>query len=319
MKTTFSLFEAFSGYGSQYLACKYSNMPVVSVGISEIDHTAITAYKKLHGNCNNYGDITAIDPYSLPDFDIFTYSFPCQDISSAGNLKGFSKTSSTRSSLLWYCEEIIKVKKPKYLLLENVKNLISNRFITDYNIWISILKDLGYNTTTTLLNAKDFGIAQSRERVFAVSSLDSVIELKPSNIKNKFLLDFLDSDFTKELIVSPERIIIEKNIEELSFVSKTDRIAYLTNNSKKLPQSCRIYSDKGLCPTIDTTNLIKIYDSKNKVFRKLSGNEQLRLMGLKEQDITKLNTFSNAQKAKLAGNSIVVPILQHVLQTMLRQ
>ena len=113
------VFEAFAGYGSQSLALKYDGISHEVVGISEIDKWAIKAYNALHDNVRNYGDIAKINPHDLPDFDLFTYSFPCQDISVAGYQKGINK--NTRSGLLYECEKIIEVKRPKYLLLENVK------------------------------------------------------------------------------------------------------------------------------------------------------------------------------------------------------
>ncbi|ATZ17294.1 DNA-methyltransferase [Williamsoniiplasma luminosum] len=133
---------------------------------------------------NNLSDITKINGQELyqktKGFDLLTYSFPCQDLSTAGSFhggnRGMSKDSGTRSGLLWEIERILKELKtngelPKFLLLENVRNMLSSKHIEDYKVWLKFLKKLGYNTQTYLLNAEDFGTPQKRTRVFALSVL----------------------------------------------------------------------------------------------------------------------------------------------------
>ena len=122
------------------------------------------------------GDISKVD--ELPKADLWTYSFPCQDISNAGQQKGFSKGSNTRSGLLWEVERLLKVSAehnelPTYLLLENVKALVQKKFIKDFYKWLSFLESLGYKNYWQVLNAKDFEVPQNRERVFAISILKS--------------------------------------------------------------------------------------------------------------------------------------------------
>ncbi len=95
------VFEAFAGIGTQAMALKRIGVDYEVVGISEVDKFALKSYEEIHGKVNNYGDISKIDSDKLPDFDLFTYSFPCQDISMAGKQAGFDKGSDTRSSLLW--------------------------------------------------------------------------------------------------------------------------------------------------------------------------------------------------------------------------
>ena len=122
------------------------------------------------------GDISKVD--KLPKADLWTYSFPCQDISNAGLQKGFSKGSNTRSGLLWEVEKLLKVSAehnelPTYLLLENVKALVQKSFISDFYKWLNFLESLGYKNYWQVLNAKDFEVPQNRERVFAISILKS--------------------------------------------------------------------------------------------------------------------------------------------------
>jgi DNA (cytosine-5)-methyltransferase 1 len=171
------VFEAFAGYGSQAMALKrlaedYPDFEPEFVGISEIDRNAITAYKAIHGDIANYGDICEIDWANAPDFDLFTYSFPCQSISAAGLQHGFAEGSGTRSSLLWECKKAIIHKHPKWLLMENVKALTQKKFMPDFQKWIDWLTSQGYVSYWQVLNAKNCGIPQNRERVFMVSIRD---------------------------------------------------------------------------------------------------------------------------------------------------
>lgn len=106
----------------------------------------------------NYGDIRTINPNTLPDFDFFTYSFPCQDISVAGYQNGLDMNSGTRSSLLWECCKIIEVKRPKYMMMENVKNLVGSNHKKNFEQFLDYLKSLGYTNYWDVLNARDYGI-----------------------------------------------------------------------------------------------------------------------------------------------------------------
>lgn len=170
------VFEAFAGYGSQAMALerikKYDpNFEFEVVGISEIDKYALQAYEAVHGHCPNYGDISVIDWNNVPDFDLFTYSFPCTDISNAGLQKGLEEGSGTRSGLLWECRKAIETKRPKYLLMENVKALVGKKFKPEFEKWLAELEAYGYTSYYQVLNAKDYGVPQNRERVFCVSIL----------------------------------------------------------------------------------------------------------------------------------------------------
>lgn len=157
---------------------------------------------------NNFGDISIINPSDLPNFDYFTYSFPCTDISVAGKQEGIVK-GATRSGLLYECEKIIEAKRPKYLLMENVKNLVGKQFINQFKEWCDYLESLGYtnyHNNYKCLNAKDFGIAQNRERIFMVSILG---EHKPYEFPKGFKLekrlkDFLDTDIEDKYYLSDE-------------------------------------------------------------------------------------------------------------------
>ena len=168
------VFTAFSGYDSQCMALDRLGIDYELVGWSEIDKYAIQAHNAVYPQWaeRNYGDISKIDWANVPDFDLFTYSFPCTDISSAGKQQGLAKDSGTRSSLLWECQKAIEAKRPKYCLMENVAALVSEKFRPFFLEWERLMCRYGYTNYNKVLNAKDYGIPQNRERIFMVSILD---------------------------------------------------------------------------------------------------------------------------------------------------
>lgn len=138
------------------------------VGYSEIDRYASTIYQSHFPTHPNYGDITKIDPQKLPDFDLFVGGFPCQAFSVAGLRRGFG---DTRGTLFFEITRICAVKRPRLLLLENVKGLLSHDAGHTFTTIISTLDELGYDLQWQVLNSKDFGVPQNRERVLIVGHL----------------------------------------------------------------------------------------------------------------------------------------------------
>lgn len=167
------VFTAFSGYDSQCMALDRLGIDYELVGWSEIDKYAIMAHNAVYPQWSerNYGDISKIDWSQVADFDLFTYSSPCQDFSQGGKQQGGAKGSGTRSSLLWECERAIREKRPKYLVFENVAALVSKKFIKLFIEWQLVLEGYGYSNFCKVMNAKDYGIPQNRERIFMVSFL----------------------------------------------------------------------------------------------------------------------------------------------------
>lgn len=171
------VFTAFSGYDSQCLAFerlkeKNPDFDYELVGWSEVEMNAIAAHNAIFPQYKdrNYGDISAINyGGQIPDFDLFTYSFPCQSISAAGKQAGLEEGSGTRSSLLWECRKAIEAKRPKYLLMENVKALLQKKFKPFFLKWVNELDGFGYDNYYQVMNAADYGVPQHRERVFCVS------------------------------------------------------------------------------------------------------------------------------------------------------
>lgn len=163
--------ELFAGIGAFRKALIRLGIPHEIVGISEIDKYAIKSYNAIYGETRNYGDISKVE--RLDYADLWTYGFPCQDISLAGQLKGIVK-GETRSGLLYEVQRLLAQAQsddalPKYLIMENVKNLVGKKFRPDFEGWLGWLDELGYNNYWKVLNAVDYGIPQNRERVFCIS------------------------------------------------------------------------------------------------------------------------------------------------------
>lgn len=218
------IIELFAGIGSQTQALKNIGIEHEVIAISDNDFNADKSYRVLHNpNINNLGDIMKIE--CLPKADLWIYSFPCQDISVAGLQRGLEQGSGTRSGLLWEVERLLNKAKeqntlPKYLLLENVKNLIGKNFKDSYEKWLSFLSQIGYTTYTKVLNAKDYGIPQNRERVFGVSILG---EHMPFVFPEKQLLELRLKD------------LLDTNVEEKYYLKASTIISILntTFNQRK--------------------------------------------------------------------------------------
>lgn len=152
-----------TGVGGAELGLEYSDFDYEMIAYAEIDKYANSIYKRHFPNTENLGDLTKINPIILDDFDMLIAGFPCQAFSIAGKLKGFD---DTRGTIFFDIARILKVKKPKYFLFENVKNLISHDKGNTFQVIIKTLLDLGYNVRWDVLNSKDFGVAQNRERIY---------------------------------------------------------------------------------------------------------------------------------------------------------
>lgn len=236
-----NVITTFSGYDSQCLALRKAGIEFNLVAWAEFDpqskqplekQPAVIAHNLLFPEYKdrNLGDMAKADwqRFKGIDIDLFTYSFPCTDISQAGLMKGLSKDSGTRSSCLWYCEAAISTLRPKYLLMENVKNLVSKKFMPDFMQWYDVLQELGYTNYWKVMNAKDYGVPQNRERVFMVSirnDLDRNSFTFPSPWELKMALaDVLEEDadesfFLKDAMV--EKFLRNNEKEGEEFIYKT--------------------------------------------------------------------------------------------------
>lgn len=326
------IFEAFAGYGSQSIALRNIGVDYEVAGISEIDKYAIQAYEAIHGKVNNLGDISKIDVTDIPSHDLFTYSFPCQDISAAGKTRGIIR-GQTRSGLLYECEKIIEHCRPKYLLLENVKNLVSKKFEVQFIQWLKYLNTLGYTNYWKVLNAKDYGVPQNRERVFVVSILGEHKPYKfPKAIKlTTHIKDILEDEVDEKYYLSQKwqdtftvltrprlntKLQLFQTINNKLETQKVDTIKIVGNTSDKFSQNARVIDQYGVSPTLLTSKATKIVDSGR--IRYITPRESFRLMGLNDNDIDKIQQLgiSDNQQYKLAGNSIVVNVLEAIFQSL---
>lgn len=179
---------------------KELDIPLEIVGYCEIDEYASTAFSTIHNISEdmNDWDITTVNPNSLPNFDVFTHGSPCTSFSRAGKEEGGDKGSGTESSLIWCSVEIITMKKPKYILWENVKAVLNKKHIHNFDEYINTLNNLGYNSYWNVANALEFGIPQNRERIYVFSIRkdvdDGCFNFLNTAQSNNQLPDILEAD-----------------------------------------------------------------------------------------------------------------------------
>ena len=259
------VFTAFSGYDSQCMALDRAGIDYDLVGWSEIDRYAIMAHNAVYPQYKdrNYGDISKINWDDVPDFDLFTYSFPCTSISQAGLKEGMDEGSGTKSSLLWECRKAIEHKRPRFLLMENVRNLVGKKFMPYFQEWVAILDNLGYSSNWEIMDAKDFGVPQSRQRVIMVSTLDDRFFQFPEGSPTKLRIrDILEEHPDEKFYFSEEKMrgIIEhctfKKPQSKIFgnpeIIQVGNIVYDTRTTFSNPNRGRVYSIDGIAATLDT-------------------------------------------------------------------
>ncbi|MDB4086364.1 DNA cytosine methyltransferase [Flavobacteriaceae bacterium] len=310
------VFEGFCGYGGAHYGLKRSGVDFEVVGFSEVDKYAIELYNLNFPTIKNYGDITNLEVDNIDDFDLFCGGFPCQPFSTAGLGLG---ELDIRGTLFYDIVRIVEHKKPKYILLENVKGLTSKRHKPTFDKIINEFKDLGYKVFHKVLNTKDYGIPQNRERLWIFATLDTKFDdtftIEPPKIElKKRIKDFLDKKVDGSLYKS------KKQIERLIEIHNVD-----FNVSE--PLCFDVYNKKikkdGICITITEPhhNSLRIVEPKlNNEFRvrKASVTEQFRLMGFKNNEV-KFGEQSYSQLSKRCGNgwdiNLVTLILKKIFKT----
>lgn len=247
-----SLLSLFSGIGAFEKGLERLNIPFKLVGFSEIDKYAITSYCAIHDvdKSLNLGDISKVDIKDVPDCDLITYGFPCQDISIAGLGKGIVK-GKTRSGLLYEALRIIEGKRPKYAVAENVKNLVGKKFKSDFDDLLKELDELGYNNYWQVLNAKNYGIPQNRERVFIISIRKDIDEGRfkfPEGFDSGLRLkDFLENK------VEEKYYIKNKRVDNLLKKLKTEDIVEPVICEERTDEGLRFFKGN-VCGTLRTTD-----------------------------------------------------------------
>lgn len=329
------IFEGFAGYGGASFALKrlkkeLPNFEYEVVGYSEFDKYASELFDANHKDKNgnplkNWGDITKIDPNELPDFDMFMGGFPCQPFSSAGMQMG-TEDPYGRGAMLGHIIRICKVKKPRFIFLENVKGFTHGKFQPIHDQLIKDLREMGYGDDPlkkAVLNSKDYGIPQNRERLWMFAQyggLPDNFRLEPPKEESPLKMkDFLDINPEKKLYLSEAQI---EHLKEKHHIDsfKVDTPLCFDVYNKKIKKDG--YSITITQPEHNSLRVVEVPKQNGKeIVRKMSVHEQFRLMGfqisrdLKESEID-FNGQSYTQLSKRAGNgwdvNLVTILLKHI-------
>lgn len=272
------LIELFAGIGSQAKALKNIGANFEHYKVIEFDKYAIKSYNAIHNTNFITQDITKIKAKDLGIVNtknyeyILTYSFPCQDLSIAGKLKGMKKEDNTRSGLLWEVERLLNEceELPQVLLMENVPQVIGKKNIQDFHKWQLFLEKLGYSNYVDLLNAKNYGIPQNRNRCFMVSILGDYYYEFPKKQKLKLRLkDMLEDEVDEKYYLNEEQIkklkgntfnsanrrLQEKNYSDTLLARdykdpKVIQVARYDTSTRINSSRYRTYSKEGISPTL---------------------------------------------------------------------
>lgn len=274
-----------------------------------------------------FGDITEIDPKDIPDFEVLLGGFPCQPFSISGKKQGFN---DTRGTLFFDICRIIQEKNPKVVILENVKHLIHHDKKRTLKVILSSLRELGYNVSHRVLNAKDFGLPQNRERIFIIGCKKGFFNFdKLEMTLTPKLEDFLDKEGDFQYLDKSEYTLIDTPKRQrtgLIFVGYRNKNMWKTGvrpNTEHLSrvhrQPNRIYSVEGVHPTIpsqETSGRFFIYLPKLDKVRKMTINECYRIMGFPKNFIKHSKT---GERYKQVGNSVAISVIEAIAKQILEQ
>jgi DNA (cytosine-5)-methyltransferase 1 len=309
------IFEAFAGYGGASFGLKKSKISHEVIGFSEFDKYASAIFELNHPGIKNYGDITQIDPSELPDFNMFTGGFPCQPFSSAGLGKG---ELDIRGTLFYDVIRICEAKKPTHVLLENVKGLTTKRHKETFEKIICELKRIGYDVHWKVLNTKDYGVPQNRERLWIYGfrgDLPKTFILEPNKIQLEVRFkDFLDAFPDPHLYLNEKQIerLIEKH--NLDFNVKESLCLDIYNKKVR-------HDGVSITITEPHHNSLRVVEKPKDgkfVVRKLSKSEHFRLMGFADGEFN-FGDFSYQQICKRAGNGWDINLVSKILLNIMKQ
>jgi len=316
--------DLFAGIGGFHTA--FSNLGAKCVFASDIDEECRKTYR-INYKMEVHGDIAQINENEIPYHDILCAGFPCQPFSICGKQKGFC---DERGNLFFEILRIIKHKSPKVIFLENVRHLKDHDKGNTLKVIISELEKEGYKISWKILNAKDFGTAQNRERIIIIGNKNKKFDFsKLEHQKHLYIKDILDSKGNFEYLDPSEYTIIEKSLWKkqrsglifCGYRNKDIRKVGVRPNTEHLSrvhkQPNRIYHINGTHPTIpsqETSGRFWIYDDKT--VRKLTINECFKLMGFPES-FTKVST--NGKLYNQIGNSVSIPMIEAVGKEILNQ
>lgn len=352
--TAIKVLSLFSGIGAFERALERLHIPYNLVAYCEIDKYAAKAFSLIHNISQekNLVDVTKIDATKLPkDIDLLTYGFPCQDISTCGKEHGLEhEGQKTRSGLVWDAHHIINVTHPKIALCENVANLTKPKFAKEFKAILDNLESMGYNNYWQLMNSKNYGIPQHRERVFIISirkdvdkgsfsfpspipltkDLEDMLEdIVPSKyyVTEKSLHYILQTGHIKPVYVKP---ILNPKIASplLATMHKVHKAGVdnfiLREVTTQVSDAYRIYCSRyGVARTLKANAgglgaKTGLYLNGKSPVRKLTPTECFRLMGFADKDVVLLHDagISDTQLYKMAGNSIVVDVLMAIFKEL---
>ena len=361
----------FSGIGAFESALTRGGYDFRVVNYCEIDPYASKAYSQIHDipEGKNLHDVREINPLLLDNINLVTYGFPCQDISVAGKQKGFEYNGErTRSGLFFEALRIIEFLQPEYAIAENVKALTGKKFTAEFETVLTSLDKAGYNNYWKVLNAKDYGVPQNRERVFIVSIRKDIDtgaftfpEKQELKLRVKDLLEpvvdekyYLKSQKADDLIrkilaktdiggdiAVVDSTINDPNVKDISncikarydagienqrsvgtavIEPKIKRLGNLYDENAGGARAGNVYAPNGLAPALQTAQGENrqplMYE--NYRIRKLTPKECFRLMGFTDNDFDKIKGISNTQLYKMAGNSIVVNVLEGIFRELFK-
>lgn len=328
--------------------------PATKEAIRRMNITVLRRLCSAIDRSKNLISVTDIVGRDLPkEMNILTYSFPCQDLSIAGfwhgNKGGIDRNANNRSSMLWQIERILLERKaenlelPRFLLMENVRNIAAKEHVANFKEWQKSLEKLGYYNKVLTLNAKNFGMPQNRVRVYMLSFLiDSKEDLK-NNIENYLNKNDLEKiEYVEKLIKNKKNVSDILRVDYSNPIYKYEADANQITDTKSRRDICNnnsiLYDEDSnyinVVPTITTKqdrnpNSGVIKYNNHKVgkcdFRYLTPRECFMLMGFDEKDFQLLmdnnfqnkkngNFFSNSKLIKMAGNSIVVNVLEEIFK-----
>ncbi|WGX77408.1 DNA cytosine methyltransferase (plasmid) [Paraclostridium bifermentans] len=296
------ILELFGGIGSPRVALRNLGVPIKAIDYVEIDEKAVRSYNAMFENDLEYKTQSVVG-YNLKP-DILIHGSPCQDFSIAGKQQGADPGTETRSSLMWETINIIKQMgewKPKIVIWENVKNVISKHMIHNFNRYLIEMEKLGYTNSYEVLNSLDFGLPQNRNRVFTISMLDGT----------KFNFEKLERQEMKSI-----HEFLETNVSEEYLVTQPSVLKAIGNKGIKratvIKDYCYTITERqDRCPA----QVIELGDSK---YRYLTDKECWLLQGYSEEDYYNAAKV-NSKRAlyKQAGNSIPVTIFESIFKELL--
>lgn len=306
------ILELFGGIGSPRKALINLGVPVKAIDYVEIDEKAVKSYNAIFSKELEYKTQSVVG-YNLKP-DILIHGSPCQDFSIAGHQKGADEGTETRSSLMWETINIIKqmgVWKPRIVIWENVKNVLSKHMIHNFNRYLSEMEKLGYTNSFETLNSLEFGLPQRRERVFTISMLDGT----------KFDFDKLERKPLKDI-----KGYLEDTTEEKYIVSQPSMIKKIHSNNGTFGGRVQVIKD--YCMTITTKQMrcpnSGVIDLGDGRYRYLTERECWRLQGYDDEDFEAALKVHPGKEGKLngalykqAGNSIPVTIFESIFKVLI--